>query len=58
MRISNVWKVTKRLHLGFLWYNMGVGVFWNGKKKYLMIFLLPTLGIMVRCARLKRRRSA
>lgn len=41
----------KRIKLLFAWYDLWVGLFWDGKKRKLYVFPLPMLGIVIDCTR-------
>lgn len=30
----------------FAWYDFWIGLFWDSKKKWLYLFLIPTIGII------------
>lgn len=37
-----------KVQLIFAWYDLWVGVFWDRKNRWLYIFLLPTVGVILK----------
>lgn len=35
-----------KVKLIFAWYDLWIGFFWDTKKKWLYIFIIPTIGIV------------